>query len=339
LRGGQLSDGFGSTSFGFVANVMGEEGLRLGDGSRGGERSRGEAEEGRPKQGIQGVSFETGEGISVEGKAEFLSVGGGILEQVGAVCPEKSAVDDGVTTTVTIIEWVLIHEYRLMRPGEREGEVESGWQFRLANANLMGMIPARTPFYVSEDDAPAKRKIVTSALKLFARDGLCETSVRDIAAASGFTNPALFKHFANKDALAQYLFEVCYLELYQRVAKAMGAEETFALKQRAAIHAYLSVIDEDREAVLYVQDNLRHFWPRLPATMWKHSILGEVRKMLETGRREGAVVADIEIGFLTAAWVGTLQQFARAQFFGEFQQSSKTLAVTLEKLLTRMVRP
>lgn len=195
------------------------------------------------------------------------------------------------------------------------------------------------PFYVSPDDAPAKRKIVMAALKLFARDGLCETSVRDIAAASGFSNPALFKHFDNKDALASYLFEVCYIELYLRVSKAMRGEETFALKQRAAIRAYLSVLDEDREAVLYVEDNLRRFWPRMPPEVWKHSILGEVRAMLELGRQEGAVVEDIDVGLLTTAWVGTLQQFARAQFFGEFRQSSKTLAVTLENLLTRMVRP
>ena len=79
--------------------------------------------------------------------------------------------------------------------------------------------PARSrPFYVSEDDAPAKRKILTTALTLFVRDGLCETSVRDIAKASGFTNPALFKHFKSKDDLARYLFERCYLELAELVS-------------------------------------------------------------------------------------------------------------------------
>jgi TetR/AcrR family transcriptional regulator, repressor of fatR-cypB operon len=73
--------------------------------------------------------------------------------------------------------------------------------------------PDRTrPFYVSADDAPAKRKILETALVLFVRDGLCETSVRDIAKASGFTNPALFKHVRSKNDLARYLFERCYLE-------------------------------------------------------------------------------------------------------------------------------
>src|ERR1700753_2101442 len=91
------------------------------------------------------------------------------------------------------------------------------------------------PFYVSSDDPPAKQKIVIAALDLFVRDGLCETSVRDIAKSSGFTNPALFKHFPSKDALANYLFERCYLELYRLITNAMQPEYTFAAKQRAVI--------------------------------------------------------------------------------------------------------
>ena len=40
------------------------------------------------------------------------------------------------------------------------------------------------------DDPPAKHKILVTALALFVRDGLCETSVRDIAKASGFNAKA-----------------------------------------------------------------------------------------------------------------------------------------------------
>ena|SRR5579862_386793 len=199
------------------------------------------------------------------------------------------------------------------------------------------MAVSYNPSYVSIDDAPAKRKIAIAALGLFVRDGLCETSIRDIAAASGFTNPALFKHFASKDALASYLFERCYLELFRLIVKSIASGETFALQQRAVIQAYMTALDEDQNAVLYVQENLRHFWPRMPARLRKNSILGEVRRLLETGRSEGIVTADIDIGLLTAAWVGTLQQFARARYFGEFKQTPKVLAIALEKLLTRMV--
>jgi AcrR family transcriptional regulator len=194
------------------------------------------------------------------------------------------------------------------------------------------------PFYVSATDAPAKQKILIAALHLFVRDGLCETSVRDIARGSGFTNPALFKHFPTKDALARYLFERCYIEMFRLTVRAMNSGKTFAVKQRAVVAAYISALDQDRDAVLFMQDHLRHFWPRMPAAVRKHSILGEVRAMLSAGRRERAVTAQIDLGLLTAAWMGTLQQFARAQYFGEFSQPAHKIAAALDLLLTRMVK-
>jgi len=195
------------------------------------------------------------------------------------------------------------------------------------------------PFYVSEGDAPAKRRILMAALALFVRDGLCETSVRDIAKASGFTNPALFKHFRSKDDLARYLFERCYLELEELVAAAIASRATFALKQRAVIEAYLAALDRDADSVLYVQDGLRHFWPQMPDSVRRHSIVGDLRRLLELGRAEGHVTDGIDIELLTTAWIGTLQQFARFRYFGEFKHPTRALTDALDALLTRMARP
>jgi TetR/AcrR family transcriptional regulator, repressor of fatR-cypB operon len=193
------------------------------------------------------------------------------------------------------------------------------------------------PFYVSEDAAPAKQRILMAALQLFVRDGVCETSIRDIAKVSGFTNPALFKHFASKDALAEYLFERCYLELLRLVQTASGSGATFRKKQRAVIEAYLAALDREPDTVIFVQDWLRHFWSRMPAAVRRHTILGEIQKLLEQGRSEGQVTKEIEIKLLATAWVGTMQQFARVRYFGDFDQPSDWMADSLEILLTKMV--
>ena len=123
------------------------------------------------------------------------------------------------------------------------------------------------PFYVAADDPPAKRRILVAALALFVRDGLCETSVRDIAKASGFTNPALFKHFSGKDDLARYLFERCYLELADVVARAMASETRFDRKLRAVIDGYMAALERDADSILYVLDGVRHFWPQMPESV------------------------------------------------------------------------
>jgi AcrR family transcriptional regulator len=197
--------------------------------------------------------------------------------------------------------------------------------------------PARSALcYLTPNDAPAKKKILTESLRLFVRDGLCETSVRDIAQATGYTNPALFKHFASKDRLALHLFEHCYANLFRDIERAIAGHEGYAAQQQAVIAAYLDVLDADRDAVLYVQDNLRHFWPMLPAGARRSSIVGLIHALLERGRDEGVVTDAIPIDFLAMGWVGVMQQFARAWFFGAFAGPARRHAARLEQMLARM---
>ncbi len=199
------------------------------------------------------------------------------------------------------------------------------------------MTAARTPSYISPDDAPAKRTILVAALELFVQNGLCETTVRDIAKASGYTNPALFKHFPTKDALALFLFERCYVDMHQLTVEAIASGRTFAARQRALVTAYMAALERDQNAFLFAQDNLRHFWPRASAAVRTRSVLGEIKKMLADGRKDGDVTDAIELGLLTVAWAGTLQQFTRARYFGEFKQPARQLVPALDALLTRLV--
>ncbi|MBZ5560670.1 MAG: TetR/AcrR family transcriptional regulator [Acidobacteriia bacterium] len=190
--------------------------------------------------------------------------------------------------------------------------------------------------YLTPDDAPAKKKVLTEALRLFVRDGLCETSIRDIARATGYTNPALFKHFASKERLALHLFEQCYLNLFHAIEHAMSDQQGYAAQQHALIVTYLELLDADRDALLYVQDNLRHFWPMMPAAVKRSSIVGQVKALLEFGRDEGAVTDAIPVDLMVAGWMGALQQFARIWFFGGFPGPARRHGARLEQLLTRM---
>lgn len=197
---------------------------------------------------------------------------------------------------------------------------------------------AASAFYLSATDSPGKQRILQTALELFARDGLCETSVRDIARRSGLTNPAMFKHFESKRDLARCLFERCYLALADRISTAAATDGSFDKKQRAVVEAYLTVLIQEPEAVLYVQDGLRQFWRQMPPEVRRRSIVADVRDLLVLGRREGKVTRDVDLDLLTVAWIGTLQQLGRAYYFGEFKQPAATLAAKVAALLTRMVR-
>ena len=190
--------------------------------------------------------------------------------------------------------------------------------------------------YVRAEDAAGKRDILTAALHLFVRDGLCETTIRDIANRAGYSNPVLFKHFASKDHLALHLFEQCYLGLFADIDGALAGERGFRAQLRALIDTYLQALDEDRDAVLFVQDNLRHFWPRVAPRVRSSSIVGAVRALLERGRSAKQVTDRLSLDLLTVGWLGILQQFGRAWYFGDFKGKAIRHREQLEELLMRM---
>jgi AcrR family transcriptional regulator len=191
--------------------------------------------------------------------------------------------------------------------------------------------------YISENDAPAKKRILSAALELFVARGVSETTIRNIAAKAGCTNPALFKHFESKDALALYLFECCYLALFETVTRAIAAHRGMKERQRGLIKAYIEALERDSASVLFAQENIRHFWPQASSAIRRHSILRLIREMLEEGQRCGEVTDTVSAKMLTVVWVGTMQQFARMWYFGELGSEKAALEAELERAVVKAV--
>src|SRR5512143_1021662 len=126
------------------------------------------------------------------------------------------------------------------------------------------------PFYIREDDPPAKREILRAALKLFSTRGLVATSIRDIARESGYTNPALYKHFASKERLALHLFETCHQRLWTRCHAAVTAGASFDDKLDGYIAQVLELVDRHPEAMAFLSENARVLWPKSGAAVRRH---------------------------------------------------------------------
>src|SRR4051812_12597312 len=129
------------------------------------------------------------------------------------------------------------------------------------------------PFYVELTDPPSKQEILKAALRLFARDGVRESSIRAVADEAGFTNPVLFKHFESKDALALHLFERCYLRIIRELQGAVGEPGTFRARLGGLVRAILALVDEAPDAVLFVNEELRRYWPKVSPAVRRHSLI------------------------------------------------------------------
>ncbi len=189
--------------------------------------------------------------------------------------------------------------------------------------------------YSSAGDPPSKRTIMREALHLFAHRGIDGVTVRDIGERAGYTNAALFKFFPAKDALALYLFEKCYLAMFESVSAAARSDMQFEEQLHGLVTAATASMDRDLDAFLFVQDQLRPMWKRASQRVRRRSILGLIRATLEQGRRENKIRAGANVSLLVAVITGTFQQFARMLSFGEFRGPASDYAREIENILLR----
>jgi len=173
------------------------------------------------------------------------------------------------------------------------------------------------PFYISETDPPAKREILRAALKLFSERGLAVTSIRDIAYESGYTNPALYKHFASKEELAQHLFETCHRHFWTCCAAALNSANDFDGKVEAYIGQCLALVDEYPQVFAFLSDSSRVLWPKAGPKVRQQTMISlalllvaqapKPRRALRTHHRTLHVDAHV----VAASLQGTIEQLAR----------------------------
>jgi len=168
-----------------------------------------------------------------------------------------------------------------------------------------------TPFYVREDDPPAKREILRAALTLFSEHGLAGTSIRDIARESGYTNPALYKHFESKEALALHLFETCHRRLWAACHAALESAQGFDAKLDAYIGQVLALVDEDPTAMAFLSDSARALWPKAGPSVRRHTMIGLARELLSLAPRSRRGGAAVNVDVAAASLQGTLAELAR----------------------------
>lgn len=189
---------------------------------------------------------------------------------------------------------------------------------------------------LSPNDPPSRKAVLEAALELFVRHGMATTTIRMIGESAGYSNPALFKFFPGKDALALHLFERCYARLAARLAPA-AASGSFGTALDATIDAFLDLAEQDLEAILFVQDSLRELWPRLPSDAKRPSILDIIGGLVARGIREGAILGFRSVDVPLAAMVGLFAQFARMIYFGEVEPPARRHREELHRALTRML--
>jgi AcrR family transcriptional regulator len=173
------------------------------------------------------------------------------------------------------------------------------------------MAPASLPFYIRADDPPAKREILRAAMKLFSTRGLAATSIRDIAEESGYTNPALYKHFPSKEALALHLFETCHRRTWTLCNRALASANGFDRKLQAYIGQWLELVEEHPDVVAFLSDSARSLWPKASRTVRRQTMIGLARSLAEEAAKSRRAGPAVKPELVAASLQGTLAEVAR----------------------------
>jgi len=167
------------------------------------------------------------------------------------------------------------------------------------------------PFEVASDQAPAKQAILRAALELFAERGIDGVTIRDVAAEAGFTNPALYKHYASKEAMAADLFESCYREMVARMEPTLAAGLGFHEALDRYLTTLMDLYQTAPQALDFINDNLPRFWSAMPASLRRRTQVSQVRELLRQGRREGVVSKAQPLELQVVFVLGLVGQLAR----------------------------
>ena len=124
--------------------------------------------------------------------------------------------------------------------------------------------PARSSRGVSAADGTTRARIERAALEQFAGKGVDAATTREIAAAAGLSEGALYRHFASKEEIAQSLFATIHERLARLVREAGAAGASLEEKAGAIVDAYCQTADEDWTLFAYHLTSTARFLPTPP---------------------------------------------------------------------------
>lgn len=134
-----------------------------------------------------------------------------------------------------------------------------------------------------------QQQIANAALKLFAKKGYHNTTVRDIAELSKISTGSIYDYVKNKEDILFLVSQNFFENLKKEVEKALRGLQDPLMKLKAAIEATLTVIDNFEEYVLITYRESKYFKKQDLMGIFKQEafFIDIFLKIIEEGNRMG----------------------------------------------------
>jgi AcrR family transcriptional regulator len=184
------------------------------------------------------------------------------------------------------------------------------------------------------DRGATRGRIEAAALRLFVERGVGETGIREIAAATGLSEGAMYRHFAGKDALVFELFSAGFAAFARELDRLHAAATGTHAKCDAMVRGFCALFDADpvlfRFILLVQHGQAAKITPDMP------NPIEIVRTVIEQGMKRREIPRG-DIDLMTAMVMGIILQTATAKVYGRIRPTLTKLAPTLAAACWRVL--
>ncbi len=172
---------------------------------------------------------------------------------------------------------------------------------------------------VTATDGTTKARIERAAICLFSESNIDAVTTREIAAKSGVSEGAIYRHYSSKAALAETLFFAIHNKLAEDVRTAGEAYGDVDSQMRAIIGAYCKAADEDWTLFSYHLLNAHHFLSGNDGGAKTDAAdpVAQIEKIVQ-GAMERGETPEGKAALKAAMALGVVQQTALHKLYGRF---------------------
>lgn len=155
-------------------------------------------------------------------------------------------------------------------------------------------------------------RILRAAVEIFSRNGFFNSKVSEIARAASVADGTIYLYFKNKDDLLISLFEEKMGEVVTDVRRRIAAGGNALEKLKIFIENHMDLLERESGLVEVLQVELRQSTKFLkdytPVKFFEY--LEVISDILEEGKREGVLRADLNVSVARRAIFGALDELS-----------------------------
>lgn len=187
-------------------------------------------------------------------------------------------------------------------------------------------------------DGTTKARIERAAATLFAQSGVDAVTTREIAAAAGISEGAIYRHYAGKEELAAALFAAIHGRLGEAIATVRRTVAGLDERATAIVAAYCDIADSDWTLFAYHLRALHRFLPALGgAAPGPTSAVAETERIVDDAMIAGEI-APGDPRLIAAMALGVVLQAALHKTYGRLDGALSARRAALTAAVIAVLR-